>query len=299
MSTSKIKRVNARPETGQGSDLKPDAAQSSGGKGTGPQNAKETMKELGARWGVSFKTAAKWRRQGAPIEDDAELASWLVARKEIAPGPRAKIAEMAAALRKAKAEAGEIAREPVWGGGLVNPDREPAKEGVDVAAAVTEGTRGAASALRRQEDEELASYARLKTAIASGDAAEEKDARAAWLKTSESLRKFDLLVEAARRDAGELLPRSEWSRMFRAGIFWFLHSINRAHDELCEKLVGMPDGVAAWRVLDADLINRMGEAFAFACRRESAMSLPKWATDDAMAALLTPLEEQPTPDKIP
>jgi hypothetical protein len=71
---------------------------------------------------------------------------------------------------------------------------------------------GAARALERLEAEEAALFTTYATAKAGGDVLEIKVARDAWLKCSESLRKFDLLVEAARREAGETLPRADVER---------------------------------------------------------------------------------------
>ena len=71
---------------------------------------------------------------------------------------------------------------------------------------------GAARALERLEAEEAALFTTYATAKAGGDVLEIKVARDAWLKCSESLRKFDLLVEAARRESGETLPRADVER---------------------------------------------------------------------------------------
>ncbi len=43
------------------------------------------------------------------------------------------------------------------------------------------------------------------------------------------------------------------------------------------------------------LVDKMGEAFAFACKRESGLSLPPWAVKDVLDALHTPLEKIPEP----
>jgi hypothetical protein len=81
--------------------------------------------------------------------------------------------------------------------------RKPAKKALPAPAVQT----GAARALERLEAEEASLFTAYETAKAGKDALEIKLARDAWLKTSESLRKFDLLIEAARRETGELVPR--------------------------------------------------------------------------------------------
>jgi hypothetical protein len=71
---------------------------------------------------------------------------------------------------------------------------------------------GAARALERLETEEARLFSGYETAKAGKDPLEVKVARDAWLKCSESLRKFDLLVEAARRESGETLPKADVER---------------------------------------------------------------------------------------
>jgi hypothetical protein len=68
---------------------------------------------------------------------------------------------------------------------------------------------GAASALNRLENAELVAYQEMQAAIKDGDPITVSEKRKNWLSLSESLRKFDLLVEENRRASGELVPRSE------------------------------------------------------------------------------------------
>ncbi len=90
----------------------------------------------------------------------------------------------------------------------VKSKKKPAKKPAPVPAVRI----GAASALTRLEAEEADLFGTYATAKAGGDALEIKVARDAWLKCSESLRKFDLLVEAARKEVGELIPRVDVTR---------------------------------------------------------------------------------------
>jgi hypothetical protein len=75
-----------------------------------------------------------------------------------------------------------------------------------VSSPVSGGTAGAASALKRLETSELQAFERLQGAFARGKPLEIREARENWLRISEALRKYDLLVEQSRRDAGELVP---------------------------------------------------------------------------------------------
>jgi hypothetical protein len=69
------------------------------------------------------------------------------------------------------------------------------------------GRRGAAAALERLEETEERAHARLLAAMQRGNASEVQDLQDFWLKCSETLRKLDLAVEMARRDAEEQVPK--------------------------------------------------------------------------------------------
>jgi hypothetical protein len=100
------------------------------------------------------------------------------------------------------------------------------------------GTPGAASALKRLEGSELQAFDRLQLALGRGNPLEIRECRENWLKISESLRRFDLLVEQNRRDAGELVPIAEVEKF----IGRFLSSLETAStlysEEVTNALVG-------------------------------------------------------------
>jgi hypothetical protein len=128
---------------------------------------------------ISPRTLKRWKAAGAPLEDDARLRTWLAGRKNLPQSIRDQL------------------------GAIVSTDGDS----VPVVSNGADG--GAAAALRRLEREEVAAYGRLQNAIAAGDTLAAKSERDAWLKVSESLRKYDLAIEQARREAGELMPRAE------------------------------------------------------------------------------------------
>jgi hypothetical protein len=98
---------------------------------------------------------------------------------------------------------------------------------------------GAASALERLEAEEAGLFAAYEKSKLGQDPLETKVARDAWLKTSESLRKFDLLIEAARRETGELVARADAER--------FLQNIGQLLHWALYRVAGME---SAWDVVD-------------------------------------------------
>ena len=113
--------------------------------------------------------------------------------------------------------------------------RKPAKRTLPAPAVKV----GAASALERLEHEEAALFTAYATAKETGDALEARIARDSWLKTSESLRKFDLLLEAARRETGELVPRADIER--------FLENVGQLMHSALARATGMD---TAWQVAD-------------------------------------------------
>lgn len=166
---------------------------------------------------VSPRTLKRWKAQGAPLEDDSRLRAWLAGRKNL---PQSIIAQL---------------------GDTMSAD------GDSVPIVSNDGDGGAAAALRRLEREEVSAYGRLQAAIGSGDPLAAKSERDAWLKVSESLRKYDLAIEQARREAGELMPRAEVEDLisFFVGVAPLL-----CHEE-GEQLAGQLAGATEWPIYDA------------------------------------------------
>ena len=106
------------------------------------------------------------------------MASWLAARKNLPPKTREML--------QAEADSARVAR-------AVPDPKLP---------------RGSGAALRRLEEMEAQSYGELQAALAIGNAIGIKLAREGWLKTSESLRRFDLVLEQHRRTVGETVSRA-------------------------------------------------------------------------------------------
>jgi hypothetical protein len=133
-------------------------------------------KELAEKHSCSVRTIRRWKAEGAPLGDEPQMALWLASRKHV---PKATATQQ-----------------------RVKASPAPPKRGKGEA-----GTQGAASALRRLEAEELKAYESLQVALESGDPIAIRFAREHWVRISESLRKFDLLVEQNRRDSGEMISR--------------------------------------------------------------------------------------------
>jgi hypothetical protein len=109
---------------------------------------------------------------------------------------------------------------------------------------------GAQNALRRLEQAEASAYAALQTAMQSGDLVEIKAARDGWLRVGDALRKYDLAVEAIRRDAGELMPRKGLETMAHNLMFWIDHGLKAALNDCVLALQCGGDPVRIWTILD-------------------------------------------------
>jgi len=107
------------------------------------------------------------------------------------------------------------------------------------AAAPVEVKQGASAALTRLESEEARLFGLLKEAETTGDVLEVKAARDAWLKVSESLRKFDLIVESAKRELGETVPRAHVEEL--------LQNVGQLMHSALTRATGMH---TAWEVAD-------------------------------------------------
>jgi hypothetical protein len=168
----------------------------------------ETDKEIAVFWGVVPRTLFRWKGENAPINDYQRMLTWLAGRKNL---PRA-------VLERIKLPAGKNVSSPANG-----------------------GTPGAASALKRLEASELAAFDRLQLALGRGNPLEIRECRENWLKISESLRRFDLLVEANRRDAGELIPAIELEKFIHSFITFMEVSTTLACETITNELIGQPE----------------------------------------------------------
>jgi hypothetical protein len=89
-------------------------------------------------------------------------------------------------------------------GGVVRPVKQ-----IKVELPTGNGHEGAAAALKRLEQQELIEFTKLQALLSDPEADQFsiKTTRDTWLKLDESLRRYDALVEQARRESGALLPR--------------------------------------------------------------------------------------------
>jgi hypothetical protein len=209
---------------------------------------------IAAEYGCSVRTVARWKREGAPLDDPIQTRAWLATRKNLPAATRAKLAT------EAKRRRTRIASES---------DAESEAVGI-----------GAAAALRRLEQSEAESYNLLQSAIREGEPMEIKCARENWLKIGDSLRRYDLLVEKGRRDAGELIPREEIEGHISAFVRFFKIACLRLTNSLAPQLGGL--SVADIHdVLKRAILEDILLAFAAIAVRPCAARLPDWFISSA------------------
>lgn len=156
----------------------------------------------------------------------------------------------------------------------------------------TSGEHGAAAALRRMESAERSAFEDYKKALAGGSPYAIKHTQDRWTKLTEALRKYDLLVEQSRRDAGELMPRSEVERVLRA-LAWYLRIAGqRVCVGLTKTVTPMTDYAGVNDVLTRGLWDELLASFAgLAAKSEGAVTVPEWAINALSSDLEHVLED--------
>ena len=156
-----------------------------------------------------------------------------------------------------------------------------ARKRVKEASPSPEALLGAARALERMEHEEAALYSAYKSARASGDVLSAKLSRDSWLKVSESLRKYDLLVAASRRGEGELVPRAQVEVWLNNAAGWLHFSLIGPCDNSADKAFDVSkrafEGWICSKNHGAPVPLWVGRAlFAHCCRKNPNETLLTW-----------------------
>jgi hypothetical protein len=211
--------------------------------------------DIAETWGCSERTAARWKAQGAPLDNSARLRTWLAGRKNLPAATKSKLAVEAREVRANLA----AATEPT-------------------------GEVGAAAALRRLEETEAVSFRLLQAALKTGDPVEVKIARENWLRIGDSLRKYDIQVAAERRNSGELLPRAELEAHVSHFVQWLKIAAVRTADSLANQLAG--ESVAEMsESLKRLLLESMLNGFAALAVANCPARLPAWFVTAATSPL--------------
>jgi len=213
-----------------------------------------TATELAAALGIARNTLYKHRRQpGAPQDWDLERWQQYLRLRRATHG-------LAPAAGEPNGEKAEAAAE------LPDGEALPDARGV-----------GAAAALQRLSDLEEVFHRRLLNALASQDAAAVVVARDNWLKVSESLRRYDLVVAEARRAGERQMPQGEAEKGVRAAAVWLRQAVAAWLSSDAPALSAIQDprelAAAVWRGLTAAVGATVDQS------AKARAPLPAWAAE--------------------
>jgi hypothetical protein len=202
--------------------------------------------KLALKWACDERTIRRWRKDRAPLQDAKAMRSWLSTRKHIPLGT--------AALLEG------IRTTDVAAGHAVEDSKLPT---------------GATFALNRLAAAEAAAYAAFCRATESGDLVSIKARRETWLKISENLRRFDLAIEEARRDSGQLLPKAAIEHPLRQlGICLYAAS-NEMIPTVARELAGELDLVRARAIIRKCCYQTAILSYAYL----ESQDCPRWMVD--------------------
>jgi hypothetical protein len=142
--------------------------------------------------------------------------------------------------------------------------------------------RGAAAALERLEETEERAHARLLTAMEKGNPFQIQELQDFWLKCSETLRKLDLAVEMARRDAEEQVPKKLAEQISLHIAEWIRIAFAQFLSSEARSLMGIKD-VGEWK---AYAIERFKGILDLTVKSslQTQSPIPDWAADKVREA---------------
>jgi hypothetical protein len=229
---------------------------------------KASEKDLAARWGTVRRTVRRWKKQGAPLGDDAAMRTWLSGRAKLPPGTTAILS-------------GASSPTPTSATAPPSPQQGPPEP-------KPRPIPGAAAALRRMEDSEVLCFQDLEAALPTGDLARIKFCRDAYLKTAEALRRADLAIEEDRRERGALLPRKELEDYAQGFIVHFVGGVQAALEIAMPRLHGLATIQATSEAILGAFRQGLGEAVEHTAARPFAGRVcPKWLNEAIEAAIQT------------
>lgn len=179
---------------------------------------------LATIYACSERSIRNYRAEGAPLHDPAAMFEWWASRKNLPKGAAAKgLSAIQAAFTDVVGPAPASKPVSAPSGSVELPATSLAE---DVPA-------GAAHELRWLEKLAVEARRNLIHARGGGDPVAMKQTLDAYLKITESLRKFDNQVAAERRDAGEMVARAQIEFVLRGVIVWTRRGIEDFINEAC------------------------------------------------------------------
>ena len=155
------------------------------------------VSEYARKIGKSERTLWRWIKLGCNPRDPKSLREWQI-RNQIRETPIER-----ARKRRRDNEQNVTSRGSTRPHTVLSGNSSERSGNGDLPPA---GRKGAAAALERLEHQEEESHRRLQIALISGNLVQIAAAQDFWLKCSETLRRLDLAVETARREAETQVP---------------------------------------------------------------------------------------------
>lgn len=217
----------------------------------------QTEKKLAEKYGCTTRTIRNWRAEGAPLGSEKKMQQWLSTRKNAPQG-----VDRTFKIPKLK------------------PTETPEETKLEIKT-------GVAMALRRLEKEEQNAYETFQAAVEEGDPLAIKWTRDNWLKISESLRRYDLLVEQSRRDSGELIQRVTAESALEMSAWWLNNAIKNCASALPLKLANLQskEELKVAQTIENSMTDMLSHSMVSAASHCSTLSLNKWATQAVLRGL--------------
>ncbi|MGB1276998.1 MAG: hypothetical protein ACPG77_14735 [Nannocystaceae bacterium] len=171
------------------------------------------------------------------------------------------------------------------------PNRDPASGNAGESVKLVEGEAsepGAASALSRLEMAEAVAhdhYVSLRDRLRSdpnGDVDEDEvsNALSAWSRLSTSLLSYETKIEDGKRNAGELIPKSEVVEIATCFVAWLRAALSDTLHGCVPKLAGVRTAREASALVDQQFRESVAMAVGYG---ERSGKLPGWMAEAAMS----------------
>jgi hypothetical protein len=216
-----------------------------------------TVAQFAETYRCDHRTISRWKNQDAPLSSPKKMRVWLASRKNLPRATRQLLASESTE-RRAKAVAGF---KPL---------------GMEI---------GSAAALRRLEEAEPLAWARYEAALKAGDSLDAKLALEAWLEINSELRRFDLQVEKSRRNAGELIPRSEAERLTANFVRWFKLAIVGTVNSFAVRFSSATSPADISETLTPALLDQVISTLAILAVSDCELRLPEWFIQAAISPI--------------
>src|SRR5262245_50798319 len=196
-----------------------------------PYNAVE-IAEYSRKIGKSRSTLFKWIKEGCNLRDPKSVREWVT---------RNTIRETNISKARKRRRDNEQKTQPTFTSSPPSAFDPPANGDLPPV-----GRKGAAAALERLEASEEEAHRRLQTALVRGDAIQIAACQDFWLKCSETLRRLDLAVETARREAETQVPLRVAQEAQTAAAEWMRISFTTFLSSEAQGLMALKD-IGEWK----------------------------------------------------